>query len=336
MFFIDKYSPKNIDEFNFHKKLMKKLEIISKDLSMPNIIFFGSPGVGKKTIIKFFLEMLYDKYVNNTIDSVYTIYGSGNIATDVVVKQSNYHIEIEPHNNNFDKYLVQDIIKKYAKRIQLDIFSSKKSFKTVLINNVNNLSYYAQTSLRRTMEKYSKTCRFIMLSRSISRVIEPLKSRCICIKIEAPTTVEIFKSLFVISNYEQINMTMEDYDLILDKCKGNIKTALWLLEIKKYNKNFEHIYDDAIKELVNLIINFNINTYIKIRDLIYKIMISNIDGSDIIKDITVYLCNITTINFEKICKIVDYATTYEHNIVRGRREIIHIEAFVFNIIDLLF
>jgi replication factor C subunit 3/5 len=193
MFFIDKYAPKTANKSILHKDILKLLEFISKDDSIPHIIFYGNDGVGKRRIIKLFLEMLYGKEVNNIEENMYIVSGSGNKVKEVFVKQSDFHIMIEPVDNNFDKYLIQDVVKEYAKRIQINIFKSKKIFKSVLINNLDNLSYYAQTSLRRTMEKYSGTCRFIMWCKSLSRVIEPLKSRCICIRISAPSNDELFK-----------------------------------------------------------------------------------------------------------------------------------------------
>jgi replication factor C subunit 3/5 len=199
MFFIDKYAPKSANDSKLHKDILKLLDFISKDDSIPHLIFYGNDGVGKRRIIKLFLEMLYGDGVNNIEENMYIVSGSGNKVKEVLVKQSDFHIMIEPVDNNFDKYLIQDVVKEYAKRIQINLFKSKKIFKSVMINNLDNLSYYAQTSLRRTMEKYSGTCRFIMWCKSLSKVIEPLKSRCICIRIGAPTNDELFKLALTIS-----------------------------------------------------------------------------------------------------------------------------------------
>ena len=62
------------------------------------------------------------------------------------------------------------------------------------------MSYYAQTSLRRTMERYNDKCRFMMWCKSLSKVIEPLQSRCICLRIPSPTDDELFRYIFKISN----------------------------------------------------------------------------------------------------------------------------------------
>ena len=119
MFLIDKYTPTNINDLFFHKDELNKLRIMAQDSSIPHLIFNGPEGVGKQTLIKFFLELLYeDPSVNITTDIVYSTNnnsGSSN-KDDIVVKQSNYHIIIEPQNNNSDRYLIQDIVKEYAKK----------------------------------------------------------------------------------------------------------------------------------------------------------------------------------------------------------------------------
>ena len=78
IFHIDKYTPKNINEIYFHKEIYELLERMSKDESIPHIIFHGVKGTGKKTMIKIFLEMLFDKSVNNIYEVDYKVTGSSN------------------------------------------------------------------------------------------------------------------------------------------------------------------------------------------------------------------------------------------------------------------
>ena len=92
MFIVDEYSPKTIDEAFFNKVILDKLMILSKDESIPHLLFYGPCGSGKRTIIRLFLEMLYDNTVHDICDSIYKVAGSGNSVTEVTIKQSNYHI----------------------------------------------------------------------------------------------------------------------------------------------------------------------------------------------------------------------------------------------------
>ena len=318
----------------FHKNILEKLKIISEDEGMPHIIFYGNPGSGKKTIINLFLEMIFDDSVYNLDDSKYTVISSGNIENEVIVKQSDHHIIIEPNNNNFDRYLIQDIVKEYARRYPLCIFEKSRNFKMVQINNLDNLSYYAQTSLRRTVEKYSKTCRFIMWCYSLSKVIEPLRSRCLCIHIPTQSEEELIKWTFNIANLENINLDFKTLTNIVETSSGNLKNILWKLDLYQYCNKIQNGYQKALNNLINEILNeHNIQT---IRDYIYKMMITNISSNIIIKDIlNIILIKINDYPKDKIVKIIDNASTFEYRLSKGRRDIIHIEAFIMNIIAIL-
>ncbi|AYV84841.1 MAG: replication factor C small subunit [Hyperionvirus sp.] len=344
MFYIDKYAPKSIGEAKFNIDLLYRLQHMSKNESIPHMLFCGGNGSGKQTVIRLLLEMLFDKDVHKTEDSVYTVSGSSNKAVNVTVKQSNYHIVIEPNNNNFDRYLIQDIVKEYAKKMPLTIFQTKKIFKIVLINNIDNLSYYAQTSLRRTMEKYSSTCRFIMWCTCPTRVIEPLISRCVFFTISSPSNEQLFSYVYEISIKEKLVLGVDDYTYILDCAQGNIKEALWLLQLYKFGYGRKNIYYFTIDIIVRIIIshrmdqistNVKVENKLYVRDLLYNIMITNISGTRILRDVLNKLCDNVDVPDECKYQILEICAYYEHNLVRGRRNIIHLEAPIVKIMKIL-
>ena len=140
-------------------------------------LFLGPTGAGKKTIVKFFLEALYDSDVNDVKKIPYNVNGSST-KKEIEIMQSNYHIIIEPTNTNHDKYILQEIIKQYAKYRPFDIFKTRRNFRTIVIYGVDNLAINSQAALRRTMEIYAKKCRFVMVCNNLSKLFEPLRSRC--------------------------------------------------------------------------------------------------------------------------------------------------------------
>jgi replication factor C subunit 3/5 len=328
MFYIDKYEPKNTNEAFFNKNILELLNIMSMDEEIPHIIFYGTEGTGKKTAIKLFLEMLFDKSIHNTKYITYKITGSGNKKTTETVKQSNYHIVIKPKNNNSDRYLIHDIVKEYAKKKTLNTFQTNRHFKIVLIHNIDNMSYYAQTSLRRTMERYSKNCRFIMWSRSLSRVITPLQSRCICIRIPAPSDKELFKYIMNISIRENIDISVEKYFDIVKKAKGNIKNALWELQFLKYNYALNTNYSNSINEIIKLILENKIENIQLISSILHNLMITNVDSIIIIRDIVINICNNPNFSDDLKCNIVLSSGDFENKLNKSRRDIIHFDAFI--------
>ena len=329
----------------FHKDIFKKLEKISKDDSLPHIIFYGNPGTGKKTLINIFLEMIFDNSIYKLDDSKYTIMSSGNNESEVIIKQSDHHIIIEPNNTNFDRYLIQEIVKEYAKKYPLCIFEKSRKFKAVQINYLDNLSYYAQTSLRRTIEKYSKTCRFIMWCYSLSKVIEPLRSRCLCIHIPTQTDEQLYKWMYNICCLEKIKIKSSIINSILAESNGNLKSILWKLDLYRYNNKIYNSYEEGINRIVNEIISIKNNKIInyaypinipKIREYIYKMYVTNISLNIIIKDIlkNILILN-KDINNKQINDIINSASEFEYRLSKKRRDIIHLEAFVINIIFIL-
>lgn len=342
MFYIDKYAPEKIQDSLFHKNILEKIKTMAQDDSVPHLCFYGAEGTGKKRIIKLLLELLFDKDINKLKEATYEVVGSGNKTTEVVVKQSKYHIVIQPNNTNFDRYLIQDIVKKYAQSIPLGVFKSSRTFKVVLINNLDNLSYYAQTSLRRTMEKYSDTCRFIMWCRSLSRVIDPLKSRCTCIRVPAPTPRELFRLSLEVAYREKIKIDPHLFRKIVDKSDGNIKTLLWNMNlVKVFGKDFDSSnftnYEDTISKIVTLITKKELELVPDIRALIYKLIITNIDKTKILKDIMFGLCytDDEIISEPKKIEIIEAAAQFEHNLIRYRREIMHLEGFIVRVLKII-
>lgn len=330
MFFIDKYSPKEINDAYFHKDIINQLMTISKDNSIPHLIFYGPPGSGKRTLVRLFLQMLYGDKASKLNNIPYNVVGSGNSSTEVFINQSDNHIVIEPNNTNFDRYLIHDVVKSYAKQVPIDIFvKRKKTFKIVLINNIDNLSYYAQTSLRRTMEIYSKNCRFILISQSLSKVIDPLISRCLCFRVNSPSDKELFSHLRYIGLKENIQLSIDQYTDILCKANGNIKKAIWDLQLYKYEDiDKKSSYEKSIEEVVKLLHLCDLGKIYTIRKLLYNISITNIDEKNMIKDILNMLLTNPKITLLNKYNLIEVASTYEHMLSKGRRPIMHLEVFI--------
>jgi replication factor C subunit 3/5 len=340
MFLIDKYTPNTFEDAYFHKNLLKLLKTMSKDESIPHIIFYGHDGAGKKTIINLFLQMLFDSSVLDLKNVPYEIAGSGEKITTEIIKQSNYHIVIEPKKNNSDRFLIHNVVKDYARRHSLGIFSCNRSFKIIQINNLDNLSYYAQTSLRRTIENYSGECRFIMWCTSLSKVISPLLSRCVCFPIPLPSNEELLSYLFEVSISEHINVPLSKYYDILQYAKGNIKKALWYLEFLKYNCEIKTDYINTIEQIVSLIIKCKRpETVITIRNLFFKLTITNYLAENILQDVLFLLLasyHRSDKSYDDIrLKIIQLASETDYKLVKGRREIIQLDYFIISLLSII-
>lgn len=103
----------------------------------------------------------------------------------------------------------------------------------MLLTNVDQLTKDAQHALRRTMEKYVATCRLILCSNSTSRVLPAIKSRCLGIRVPAPTKDEIISILHAVGKRECISVPDELASRIAEKSDRNLRRAILMLEACK-------------------------------------------------------------------------------------------------------
>jgi replication factor C subunit 3/5 len=349
MFLVDKYY-NELDNILCYQSIINN--VLNKDIykmfndnkynNLQHIILYGSSELGKKYIINKILENIYGSVINDIKDIEYMISGYSNVKTKVTIKQSKHHIIIEPNSNGFDKYLIQEIIQEYAKTNCLNIIANYHEFKVIIINKIDKLSYYAQAALRRTMEKYSNTCKFILINDQLSNIIEPVRSRCLLVRIPLLTNSDI---MFLISNIAVKENIKLDYDIfynIVKKSNCQINKALWLLNMQKYNITYEEKWLDIIDGMINEIINVNNYTPKKllilikyIRQQFYILFITNISTQEIIKTIMNKLLKLTE-NIDMRYNIIDLTSEYESRLHQGTRHIIHIESYVLKLINLFY
>jgi len=308
-------------------------------VQMPNLLIYGPNGSGKKTLINLLLEDIYDIKVHDIKKVTYQITGYGNSVNDVELDQSNYHIIIEPTNTGLDKYLIHEIVKNYAQETTLNVYDCNTPFRIVFINNIDNLSYYAQTSLRYTMEKYHKTCKFILCGYQLSKIIEPLRSRCLNIRIPGPSIKDTYNIIFDISCREMIEIDEKNMYKIAILANGNIKKAMSLLEMYSIGiRNYSLSWKRSIKDIINIILEFNNNPtdatfnerqILNIRTILYLIYVSGINESQMITEFTkCYMLNSKAIDPKLNIILIQLIGYYDTRITKGTRFIIHLETLI--------
>jgi replication factor C subunit 3/5 len=336
MFLINKYSPQILSDSLTNNDILKQLMHIALFEDIPHIILSGPVGSGKKTLVKFFLEAIYDKNINILSKTKYKITGASK-KNIIEIAQSDYHIVIEPTSTNHDKYILQEIIKQYAMHKTFDIFETKRKFKTIVIHNIECLSYNSQAALRRTMELYANSCRFIMICNNSSKIFEALRSRCHIFCVPQPSLEEIKKIIIYISLNENIKLSGEDMTTIIKRCNNNVKEAIWILDEMKHGVPHDLplyvAYDKVVKLILSTIKGKNVVLIFdkKIRSKIHDIWTNTISGTDIIINIMERLIEIINIDHINI-KIIQFAADAECNMVPGRRDNIHIDMFISNVI----
>lgn len=321
------------------KNILKLRDIIYGDYNnFPNIFIHGPSGSGKKTLINLILKDMFGEDIYNIQKKEYSIMLFGNKKEIVQLDQSDYHLIINPTNSAFDRYLIQDIVKSYCSQFTLDMVKNKNKFKVVVINNIDKLSYYAQTSLRCSMERYIHNCKFILCGYNMSKIIDPLKGRCLSIRLPKPSDSDIYRLLLNISVRENRILTNHEYHEIILKANRDPKYAIWLLEDKYLGLNLELVFwQNNIKKVVDIIANIintknvKIEELMNIRNLIYEVYITNIDENSIMIELFLELNKKIKTN-ENAVLITKLFRKYDYRNIIGKRLMIQLEALIFNLI----
>ena len=104
----------------------------------------------------------------------------------------------------------------------------------VVINEADTLSRDAQAALRRTMEKYMTNLRIILCANSTSRLIAPIKSRCLLIRVAAPSHEDMLTVLNHVAKRAGAGSVPEDVaDEIITDANGNMRKAILVFEAMK-------------------------------------------------------------------------------------------------------
>lgn len=181
--------------FDSHNNIETRLETFLFQNKIPHLMFYGSHGSGKRTIINNFLNKLYDK-----VDSK---------------ERENYIMSVNCGYGKGIKFVREDI-KFFSKT---NISCRNGLFKTILLYNADKLTIDAQSALRRCIEQFSHSTRFIITAHDKQKILKPILSRFCSIFVQNP----ICKRTNNFINLHHIKL--QDYS-IQDKSKQTLKTIM--------------------------------------------------------------------------------------------------------------
>ena len=220
MLWVDKYRPTELGSLDYHDDISQRLESLAKNpSSLPHLFFYGPSGAGKRTRINAFLGALFGPGAHKLKLTQRTFTTPTGRHVEIHMISSDYHMELSPGDaGNNDRFIIQDVLKEIAssKNIRSSVgniqdglgnkndngspeedVAPDTGIKIVVLNQVDRLSKQAQAALRRTMEKYAVTCRLILCCDSPSKLIAPLRSRCLGIRVAAPSEDEVRITIWI-------------------------------------------------------------------------------------------------------------------------------------------
>ena len=299
------------------------MNILKKALesdNTPNIILHGIKSSGKKRNLYNILNTIYpyskkikitNKDLNYYKNNIYYIFNASSIT-----------------NKNINLFLntIDEIIK-------TENHFSKISHKIIIFENFNTIKLTIQNILRVKIEKYRITTVFIIITTNIDSILQPLKSRCLCIRNPSLTNQE--KRKFIRSKLENKNYNVDFYDKIYEINDLNI------LSLISENKNiidmgFERPYELICKRIINLYkYKYNENIHNKIREISYNILKYNLFIPLFYKVFLDQLLTNSQITDNKKSKLIILFANSQYNFIKSYRSIIIIESLLFNTYALL-
>lgn len=343
MLWVDKYRPSKLDDLSYHNSITNRLRsLASNPEGMPHLLFYGPSGAGKKTRVSALLRQLYGPGADRLKLDKRTFTTPSKRTIEINMVTSNHHIEISPGDvGTNDRFVVQDIIKEMASNkniVSAAAASEKKTvqFKSVVLVEVDRLSRQAQAALRRTMEKYSSTCRLILVCNSLSKVIEPVRSRCLGIRVAAPTHDDVAAVLQTVARRQSLTLPEPLAINIARESSRNLRRALLMLEACHVQHRDGFQPDQPVQKtdwevyLSQLAMDVtreqSPGRLLAARERLYELLVNCIPATLILKTLAMEL----TKNLDDAIKqeVLEWAAFYEHRIAMGSKEIFHLEAFL--------
>lgn len=370
MLWVDKYRPTELESLDYHDDISQRLESLAKNpASLPHLFFYGPSGAGKRTRISAFLGALFGPSAHKLKLNQRTFTTPTGRTIEIHMISSDHHMELSPGDaGNNDRFVIQDVLKEIAssKNIRSSVVNMQEGLvhnkgksnnddgdvdeettstttveteiKIVVLNQVDRLTRQAQAALRRTMEKYAVTCRLILCCDSPSKLIAPLRSRCLGIRVAAPCEDDIAKILKTVANRENFGLPNSVAIKLARESDRNLRKALLMLEAAKVQSGGngaipENQYlptadwEVYIRQLATDITKEQSpQTLMTAREKLYELLVNCIPASTILKSLTGELLN----NLDDSVKleVIEWAAFYEHRITMGSKDIFHLEAFV--------
>ncbi|KAH3677017.1 hypothetical protein WICMUC_001923 [Wickerhamomyces mucosus] len=339
---VDKYRPTNLSQLDYHSSVSARLSALSTSGDFPHLLVYGPSGAGKKTRVLSILNELFGSGVNKMKIDVRTFTTSTNKKLEFNIVSSSYHLEITPSDlGNNDRVVIQDLLKEIASTEQVDFSTGKHRFKVIIINEADSLSKDAQAALRRTMEKYSRNIRLILISNTTSNIIPPIKSRTLLIRIPAPSVNDIVQVLNKLSSKQEIPLPeseterVETLRKIAESSERNLRRALLLIEaLSMQNEKLTPTtpmiqldWESVIKKLAfNINRERNVSRISQSRSTLYELLSHCIPARIILKKLTFEL--IQLVNFKAKSQIIEIAAIFDERLSLGSKAIYHLEGFV--------
>ncbi len=302
----EKYRPKKFEEVVGQDDIVKKVYNLTKTLNIPHMLFAGPAGTGKSTLALIVVRELFGK-----------------------IWRENYLELNASDERGID--VVRQKVKDFARTKAL----GNVSFTVIFLDEADALTREAQQALRRTMENFTNTCRFIMSCNYSSKIIDPIQSRCVIFRFKLLEKKDIEKRVRFICDNEKLQINDNAIETLYEVSEGDCRRVINLLQASAAVSTA--ITSDLINTLasaarpsdVKIVLEYALSgDFLKAKEKLLDIMLrDSISGTDIIKSIQKEIWSLQ-IDPELKVKLTEKTGEIEFRMVEGSDEFIQLEALL--------
>ncbi|ACL17186.1 AAA family ATPase [Methanosphaerula palustris] len=226
MLWIETYRPAVLGEILGQDSVVASLSSFAASGNVPHLLISGPHGTGKTAAIEAFAKVLYhDHWEENT-----SIFQTGDL-----FEQGKAYLEADEryaHIYQKDLSLIANF--KYIVRWYASIRPLDAPFKLMVFEDAGALTREAQQALRRIMEQFSGTCRFILCAQNQSAIIPAIASRCLPLffgPIANQVIEDRLREVLAGVAGDRPPVTDEDLDLIIQAARGDLRRAIMMLQV---------------------------------------------------------------------------------------------------------
>lgn len=201
---VEKYRPNRLQDIAHQDDAIKILKGFAKDRNVPHLILYGPAGTGKTSAA---LALAHELFGSHAPERLLEI----NASSACVLED------------------IRTTVQTFAQAKATET-KDMPSFKILVLDEADAIPEISQKALRRMMEEFAHVTRFVMICNQVSRIIDPLRSRCVALRFQALDADAMDKRLTVIADAEKAKVSAGAFETIIKLSRGDMRQAVTLLQ----------------------------------------------------------------------------------------------------------